>query len=659
MADWREAILKEFVPHAARLTLVADPDGLLLEETMLSRLRERGFDLLPFDDSIAFRHAYESKYRAIWDRGENTDLVVILRSSAGELHGLPYDLLKAGRKLAFGLDSIFPAFSHRIVAALDRAEFDSLYRAQEQDLPEPMGENATKDFILRHVYGIAPELLKDPTGLLRVLLQRHYCGTVPPVILDERFVRLLEHNRAFADWPLAALLRDREMFFAFLQERWPVFLDHVAGVLGVPRGMSLSGPELLPFDHHDVRVYVDNLFIEGYLHPVRHDSVEQLRETWMAIGVVSSQCGDEGQRARMLLEKVHDAIPATDARHGDWLNLARLWAELNLLCRDGSVFSVMGEDHGKMQSGIDAAFSAWLEKRYAGLANLASSTPIMLHHLTHHLARHAEGDKHAKIALLVIDGLSLEQWLVVRNSLNERLPGVRFREQELFAWIPTLTSVSRQALFSGMPPLRFPGSFMTTDRESALWSRFWTEQGFAANELVYLRGLGDGDLAEVEEALSHPKARIAGLIINTVDNIMHGMRLGAAGMVNQVRQWAKQPWLAGCIELLLERGFQIHLVSDHGNIEARGCGRPAEGAVADARGDRARLYSDPILRRQVKREFPDAIEWEPVGLPLDRLALLAPSRKAFVSEKERVVGHGGNAIEEVIVPWIRIERERS
>jgi len=59
MADWRDTILKNFQKHIARLTLVADPDGLLTEERMLSAIKDRGFDLIPFDDPVAFRFAYE------------------------------------------------------------------------------------------------------------------------------------------------------------------------------------------------------------------------------------------------------------------------------------------------------------------------------------------------------------------------------------------------------------------------------------------------------------------------------------------------------------------------------------------------------------------------------------------------------------------------
>ena len=54
MANWRDTILKNFKPKISRLTLVADPDELLTEEGMLSAIRDRGFDLMPFDDAIRF-----------------------------------------------------------------------------------------------------------------------------------------------------------------------------------------------------------------------------------------------------------------------------------------------------------------------------------------------------------------------------------------------------------------------------------------------------------------------------------------------------------------------------------------------------------------------------------------------------------------------------
>jgi len=255
-----------------------------------------------------------------------------------------------------------------------------------------------------------------------------------------------------------------------------------------------------------------------------------------------------------------------------------------------------------------------------------------------------------------VDGLSLDQWIVIRKALVRQRPGYLFRENAVFAWIPTITSVSRQAAFAGRPPVYFPDSIHTTDKEPSLWMQFWLDQGLSQQEVAYAKGLGDGTLDSVEDLITCPKTRVAGLIVDMVDKIMHGMELGAAGMHNQVRQWAGQPFMANLIDLLLDNGFRVFMTSDHGNIDASGCGRPAEGSVADLRGERVRIYCDSLLRGQIKNRFPDALEWPPVGLPEDYLPLLAPGRCAFVRESERLVGHGGISLEELVVPLVQLER---
>lgn len=665
MSSWRDQILKEFTPKIARLTLVADPDGLLLEEGILEGIRERGFELIPFEDRIAFRYAYESKFRSRWDRGEQTDLVVVLRSQASDISGLPYDLLLSGRKLSFNLGEIFPSLSYPVVAALDRGDLGALYEAQERHAPGQLGDNATKEFALRHVFEIAPELIKQPSDLLRVLLRRHYSGQRIPHVLDERFIQLLRQSTIFNDWPLETLIADREAFFTFLQERWPIFLDREAarGEPGIRAdealySLSIKGPTDLPFDHHDIRVYIDNLFVEGLLHSVSHDHADILTRSWVAIGIRTAAIEDKSRRLGKLIDSLQKSIPADDARHTDWFHFARTWAELVLLMAEQSddAFGETNEAAKNLQAQVDAGFSAWLFKRYAGLVNLPPVPPVMLHHLPRFLARQAGEDRNAKLALIVMDGLAMDQWLVVRAALALRQPNFRFREESVFAWIPSLTSVSRQAAFAGKAPIFFPNSIWTTDKEPALWSQFWADQGFTTNEVVYIKGLGDGGLEAVSEALSHPMARIVGLVVDKVDRIMHGMEMGTAGMHNQVCQWAKGPYLNTLLNLLLDRGFRVYLTSDHGNVEAVGCGRPAEGAVADLRGERVRVYSDASLRDKVKDRFPAAVEWPPVGLPEDYLPLLAPARQAFIQEDQRTVSHGGISVEELIVPLVQIER---
>jgi len=97
-------VLKEFPTQVARLTLVADPDGLLTEEGILAGLKERGFDLIPFEDPVEFRYAYESRYRAQWDRKATTDLVVVLRLAMGRVTPTLLDAVPRVEVVRHGLD---------------------------------------------------------------------------------------------------------------------------------------------------------------------------------------------------------------------------------------------------------------------------------------------------------------------------------------------------------------------------------------------------------------------------------------------------------------------------------------------------------------------------------------------------------------------------
>src|SRR5690606_4351315 len=95
--------------------------------------------------------------------------------------------------------------------------------------PGRLGENATKDFILRHVCEVAPELIRTSADLLRVLLRRHYRERQYPLSVDNRFISLVRSGGMFADWPLEAIVPQRNAFLAFLQERWDQFIRNKAG----------------------------------------------------------------------------------------------------------------------------------------------------------------------------------------------------------------------------------------------------------------------------------------------------------------------------------------------------------------------------------------------------------------------------------------------
>ena len=627
-SSWRDAILNDFVPNVSKLTLVADPDCLLTEEKLALELRGRGFDLIEFSDPVEFRYAYESKYRSIWDRGEHTDLVVILRLQDAELESLPYDLLQAGRKLSFNLGDLFPNLSYPVIEKLDRSLLDSLFEAQRKSPPDRMGDNATKDFILRHVFGIAPELIGGEVELLRALLRLHYGKLQIPLMLAERLIQVLKRLDGFKAWPLSEIVPDDEAFFAFLQERWPLFLSrlgsrHQVREGSTEHGLKYPGPDHLPFDHQDIKIYIDNLFLEGKLTPVEASDIDVDAGSWVRSGIATFGKDNDVLRISRLFDLVEKELPIAEARYSDWTAFALKWAELSSLvhCGNSTEHQTRLREIG---DALNTTFAGWLADHYSSLINLPPAHPAMLHHVPRRLARDIEDSGSSRAALIVVDGLALDQWVTIRQLLQKQDANLVMRESATFAWIPTLTSVSRQSIFSGKPPLYFPSSINSTNSEEKLWKQFWEGHGLSRLDVAYQRGLGDGDAADVLDSAIHPgKTKVVGLVVDKVDKIMHGMQLGSAGMHNQIKQWCQGGFLAALVGQLLEYGYEVWLTADHGNIQCEGKGRPSEGVIAETRGERVRVYPTPELRAQVAGAFPFAYEWQPVGLPADYFPLVA------------------------------------
>lgn len=668
MSSWRDIILKEFTPQVSRLTLVADPDGLLLEEGVLQGIRERGFELIPFDDHIAFRYAYESRFRSRWDKGEYTDLVVVLRSSLPDLSTLPFDLLHIGRALSFSIGELFQSLSYPVVASLDKSDLDVLFKAQQEHAPGTLADNGTKDFILRHVFGIAPEVIRKDSDLLSVLLRRHYQSLRIPGIIDERLVRILKGKKLFDDWQLDKIVPDKVAFLEFLQERWRPFLDSAftddeskVAANRTEYDLKIDGPVLLPFGHDDVRIYIDNFFAEGLLQPVSTENKPAAGNAWLNIGIRDALNRNVTQRIKSLIASIENTIPGENARCQDWLQFAVKWAELRSIeyqHRIDSVAGIHSNNLPEMGKCIAGKFSDWVLARYPGLYNQAPVPPVMVHHIPRALSRWRQ-DENTRVALLVLDGLALDQWFTIKSVLANQLPAVIIREQCLFTWAPTVTCVCRQAIFSGKIPLYFPESIYSNHKEESLWRAYWSDHGVSPQSVSYVSGINEQTQDMLVSKAAEKTIEVIGAIINTVDKISHGMELGGQGMHNQVMQWTEKGFLANIICLLLDKGFSVAITSDHGNTEATGIGKPGEGAIADIRGERARVYTNPALRKKIKGLFPAAIEWPPVGLPDDFLPLLAPEGAAFIGEREKAVTHGGISIEELIVPFIKFERKKT
>ncbi len=104
---------------------------------------------------------------------------------------------------------------------------------------------------------------------------------------------------------------------------------------------AFSGPAILPFEHDDVRVYIDNLFAERLLKPISHPTLSMQGRTgdinrqsypaWIQMGILSDPEAERYARLQKILQVIEDEFHPDTARHTDWSNLAQRWAEANAL----------------------------------------------------------------------------------------------------------------------------------------------------------------------------------------------------------------------------------------------------------------------------------------------------------------------------------------
>lgn len=665
MSAWFDRLLSAVTPEQGRFHLAHDPDAILLDEETLSALAERGFTVLGYQDEVTFRLEYETRFRGPWDDGHSGETAAVLLHYSGEsLDDLPWDLTHAAVIHRLSLAELFPDLELSVVRAMPVEMLGRLFDRYLLQRPSGLGTNATADFILLNVFKIADVMIETDADLLRVLLDIHFRRVELPHILVMRLAVQLSIRPGFAEWPLAQLFGDRGSFLMFIEERWQIAVgaQEKPSKLGVEEGkappylLRVAGPVHVPFGDDTVRVILDNLFTEGHLPRCRVNGTGAGIAPWMLVGV---HVDDQRVRSKQLLDLLHQLEtnqPAADARHGDWVKfgwsfaeLLHQWHAMPLDCRPD-----IEKELGKLQASIDERFSAWLAARYGQLSSLPAVTaPVMGHHVAPYLNRRiTEG---AKVALVVMDGMAMDQWLVLEGYFEQRGRGIQVERGGMFAWMPTLTSIARQAIFAGTVP-RYLKNIGTTQGEPAAWTAFWTSHGLPSQAAGYIKGIQRIEqLAEVDELATGSQIRALGIVIDAIDVIMHGMTLGTRGLHNQVATWAEQGVLEQLFSRLLALGFEVFVTADHGNIEAHGSGKVMQGILADTRGERVRIYEDKVLFDKSIDELGVRAEPGPTaGLPDNTFPAYAAGRTAFVAQGGSIVAHGGRALEELVVPFIRI-----
>lgn len=637
LEGWRKEVLKK-IDIAENLIIAVDPDGLLLDKEIIPYLKSKNYTLVEYTDYAFFRYKYELEYREniLFKRKK-----YILRVTI-EATSIPYDLLQEGLFCELSYSDIFTTIDSDIINLMDKKDIDLLYSLHGEFLYGITRQESLK-LITTRVYKIPYDNVESIAELYKLILNIQYANLSLPAIFIRFISDELSKIPAFNSLDIYRFLSSPAYFLSILQEEWENFVSAIEN--------NTKKSKLHPFNDKTLWSLVDNLFLEKKLKPIKTTKPILYSKTYYP-GLLIKEDDNLINSANYLFSSINKLL-SEKINKNVLFDISEKYAELSLLAISNEVISDgYKKEIKELDIRINAQFLEWLLQNYALLINMPHlPSPVMVHHIPHYFV----SKKHNKLALIVIDGMNYCQWKQIKYLLSTQDNQLLFDEKAVFSWIPTITSISRQAIFSGKIPDEFAMSITTTNREKGEWQEFWQNNGIHPSYVQYVKGLGKKKYKNLKE-FNNPKTKIMGIVIDIIDKLTHNALLGNKGLSTEIRTWMQSKYLLNIITEFLEDNFEIYITSDHGNKESIGVGKAHDGVLADLKGQRARLYESKAL---LDNSFDNNISyvWKCPGIPENYHIMFAKHNYAYINKDESAICHGGMSMEEVVIPFIKIGRK--
>lgn len=345
------------------------------------------------------------------------------------------------------------------------------------------------------------------------------------------------------------------------------------------------------------------------------------------------------------LQRIQEYIPSFNLRefqeklqsylslsNQDWHQIASEIAKAIIETIDTDFFNSVCNEVER----ANEAFQAYLANNFNQAKNASAvKRPTIVSNILDYLDFNFKKDK---VALIVVDGLSFWQYQLLKSNL----PGT-IEEQTIFSWIPSITQLSRQAIFRGDIPVREYRQGPISEQK--LWENYWLNKNFSINEVRYNHENIDLD--------NLTNVRRFALVYKELDDYMHSS-VDYLDLFKLTQNWIHRRNITATVSTLLKLGFKVFITTDHGNIEANGWrglrGKEKLGTnKSGSRSQRHIEYSETWLKDEFIKNNPSLRN----DIVAEDSAIYFKSNKSF-SNTEKLVTHGGAHILEVLIPFITI-----
>ena len=319
-----------------------------------------------------------------------------------------------------------------------------------------------------------------------------------------------------------------------------------------------------------------------------------------------------------------------------------VWYEISALFGNAISQSIGSEQFTLVLELIKEAnekFQEYIQSKYAQIKN---SNPIKRPQVVSKILDYIDFNyKHDSIALIVIDGLSFWQYDLIKN----RLLGNK-KEEITFSWIPSITQLSRQAIFRGSNPI--DSYKQNPTNESKLWKNYWVSKNFNDFEILYQH--------DTINILNIDGIKRLGIVYKDLDDYMHSSK-DYNDLMKLTENWFVRSKIQETVQKLLSKGFRVIITSDHGNIQAKGWrglnGKEKLGTnKSGSRSERHLEYSEKRLKDEFLNNNPDLLD----SIMQEEKSIYFKDELSF-SRRDDLVTHGGAHFLEVVIPFIEITNE--
>ena len=633
MKKWYSEILKDLRKLGDKI-FVVDILGLLNEKNLLKELRSK-FKIHEYKD--------DGSLYLFFNKNKEKKIIVISSKS------IQRDFIdKNFQSIGLSLSNIFPGLNIDIIKELDISYYQTLYNDYIERKNQGLMMPSTEDFVLKSIWDIDLGKLHSNTENLKIALAYIVDHKdVPELIINKISKKLSVNINELRDNPENFIIWIKNLLKEYLieKQRNEILVYNLADqniqfyLIKISMKYDINLP--IPSD----LISKDNWLSKFKKEP----NQQEIKESILTLTVFYKKKMDE------LLKKEFDFNEIDDI-----LKVSRMFCEIIYLIQ---INDFNFDDFIKLEQEYDDFDKLFREKlvnertnNYESLFySSTSDKPLTVDKILDF----AKNKFKNKIALIVMDGMSFDEWFILKDELK----GFKITESEIFSIIPTITGFSRTSIFSGKLPREFMNEKYQFNEEKEFFSAMEI-RGYNKNNVMFGNlNLKNNTLksSKKEIKLEHLKEYdFIGIVCNLFDDLSHDKVITNSGkkiFYKNIKNNIKSSSLIKLFEQLKEDDYKILITADHGNIFCEGNGISYnKNLEIDKKSSRCLFFDNENFAEKITNlNHTDTFSYKYSMLP-PQLTLILPIRnQCFIKKEDYKITHGGISPEELIVPLVILQ----